>query len=44
LITKNTRDEAYYWSAFHKEKRMKNVLYGMKMGFREKQADLTTSF
>jgi len=34
LITKNTRDEGYYWSAFHKEKRMKTVLYQMKKGFK----------
>ena len=26
LITKNTRDEAYYWSAFRKEKKMKKIL------------------
>lgn len=26
LITKNTRDEAYFWSAYHKEKRMKKTL------------------
>jgi Fanconi anemia group M protein len=30
LITKGTRDEGYYWSAFHKEKKMKNILYSMK--------------
>jgi len=30
LMTKKTRDEAYYWSAFHKEKKMKNILYRMK--------------
>jgi len=30
LITKGTRDEAYYWSAKSKEKRMKSVLYGMQ--------------
>jgi len=30
LITKKTRDEAYYWAAFHKEKRMKGILYDMK--------------
>jgi len=30
LITKGTRDEAYYWSAKSKEKRMKDVLYGMR--------------
>ena len=22
LVTKNTRDEAYYWASFHKEKKM----------------------
>ncbi|MCX6709568.1 MAG: DEAD/DEAH box helicase [Candidatus Woesearchaeota archaeon] len=26
LFTKNTRDEAYRWSAFHKEKRMKRTI------------------
>ncbi|MBT3408468.1 DEAD/DEAH box helicase [Candidatus Woesearchaeota archaeon] len=26
LITKNTRDEAYHWTAFHKEKRMHKLL------------------
>lgn len=26
LITKNTRDEAYYWTAYHKEKKMKKYL------------------
>ncbi len=30
LITKDTRDEAYYWSSFQKEKKMKNILYRMK--------------
>lgn len=30
LITKNTRDEAYYWAAFHKEKKMRSILYDMK--------------
>jgi len=30
LITKNTRDEAYYWSAFHKEKRMHNAIKSIK--------------
>lgn len=32
LITKETRDEAYYWSAFHKEKRMKKILRGLQKG------------
>ncbi len=30
LITQNTRDEAYLWSALHKEKTMKRVLYSLK--------------
>jgi Fanconi anemia group M protein len=30
LITKDTRDEAYYWSAFHKEKKMKKILTDIK--------------
>jgi ERCC4-related helicase len=32
LITKGTRDEAYYWSAHHKERSMKRALYGMRAG------------
>jgi len=30
LITKDTMDEAYYWAAFHKERKMKGILYDMK--------------
>lgn len=30
LITKNTRDEAYYFAALNKEKKMKKILYKMK--------------
>jgi ERCC4-related helicase len=30
LITRRTRDEAYFWSAKNKELRMKKTLYGMK--------------
>jgi ERCC4-related helicase len=30
LITKNTRDEAYHWTAFHKEKRMHSLLHQIK--------------
>jgi len=30
LITKDTRDEAYYWAAFRKERKMKKILYRMK--------------
>ena len=32
LITKRTRDEAYYWTAYRKEKLMRKMLYGMKEG------------
>jgi Fanconi anemia group M protein len=30
LITKGTRDEGYYWSAYYKEKKMRDILYEMK--------------
>nr|MBA4405158.1 hypothetical protein [Nanoarchaeum sp.] len=30
LMTKNTRDEAYHWTAFHKEKRMHSLLSDLK--------------
>ncbi|MBS3172240.1 DEAD/DEAH box helicase [Candidatus Woesearchaeota archaeon] len=30
LMTKNTRDEAYHWTAFHKEKRMHRLLLDLK--------------
>ena len=30
LMAKNTRDEAYHWVAFHKEKRMKELLKSIK--------------
>jgi Fanconi anemia group M protein len=30
LMIKNTRDEAYYWAAFHKEKKMYQALNGLK--------------
>ncbi len=30
LITKNTRDEAYFWSGYQKEKRMKKALYSLR--------------
>ena len=42
LITKNTRDEAYRWSAHHKEKRMYNQLKNIKKQLTpEKKNDLT---
>jgi len=37
LITKGTRDEAYHWSSFNKEKKMKKILYDMKNGKRLKR-------
>lgn len=30
LITKGTRDESYYWAAFHKEKKMYKAIEGLK--------------
>jgi len=30
LLTRGTRDEAYYWAAFHKEKKMKGILLDMR--------------
>ncbi len=36
LITKGTRDEAYYWAAFHKEKKMKGILYDMSKKTKKK--------
>ena len=32
LITKGTRDEAYYWAALHKERKMKGILYDLQKG------------
>lgn len=32
LITKGTRDEAYHWSALHKERKMSKTLKGMRSG------------
>ncbi len=32
LITKKTRDEAFYWSARNKERKMKRIMRGMKGG------------
>ncbi len=37
LITKGTRDESYYWAAFHKEKKMRKMLKEMqKKGIKKK--------
>ena len=38
LLAKNTRDEAYRWSSFHKEKGMKKILYDI-----EKSGDFLNS-
>jgi len=39
LITKDTRDEAYLWVAFNKEKKMKGILYDLqnRMGRKPKE-------
>jgi Fanconi anemia group M protein len=37
LLTKDTRDEAYYWSAFHKEKKMKGILFDMRKRLKKKK-------
>lgn len=36
LITRGTRDEAYYWSAFQKEKKMKRAVQDLQDEFAEK--------
>ncbi len=45
LITKTTRDEAYYWSSFNKEKKMYKVINNIKDNFgiikKEKQETIT---
>ncbi|MCX8194025.1 MAG: DEAD/DEAH box helicase family protein [Candidatus Pacearchaeota archaeon] len=30
LVTKNTRDESHYWAAYHKERKMHNILEDMQ--------------
>jgi ERCC4-related helicase len=37
LITKNTRDEAYYYTSYHKEKRMHKAIDSIKKGFEGKE-------
>jgi len=41
IITKGTRDEGYYWSAYHKERRMKKILYDMKEKTKDNLFDWT---
>lgn len=36
LMTKHTRDEAYYWAAYHKERKMYGVLDGMEEQLKRK--------
>ena len=40
LITKNTRDQAYHYSAYHKEKRMMKSIDEIKKGFEDGQKKL----
>lgn len=44
LITKGTRDEGYYWSAYHKERRMKRIIKDMKDGFKNDYDKKLTDF
>ena len=44
LIAKNTRDEGYRWSSYHKEKRMNKILLKLKKSFsstKKKETKLT---
>jgi len=43
LVTKNTRDEGYKWSAHHKEKRMHKTIQGLQktMTLEKKEVELT---
>ncbi|MBI5149024.1 DEAD/DEAH box helicase [Candidatus Pacearchaeota archaeon] len=43
LITRKTRDEAYHWAAYHKEKKMYSIIKNMnlKLEKKEKQKTLT---
>jgi len=43
LVTKNTRDEAYHWAAFHKEKRMYKILKNLKEKLKLKASQPTLS-
>ncbi|MFH8108862.1 MAG: DEAD/DEAH box helicase [Candidatus Aenigmatarchaeota archaeon] len=38
LLTKDTRDESYYWAAFQKEKKMKGILYDMREKSKKKRS------
>jgi Fanconi anemia group M protein len=40
LVTKNTRDEGFYWSSFHKERKMRKVLDGLKDKYYKPKLDV----
>ena len=40
LMTKKTRDEWFYWSGFHKEKRMRIILEGLKNKYYKPKIEL----
>jgi Fanconi anemia group M protein len=40
LLTKNTIDESYFWTAYRKEKRMKSILRGMQNQNDKKQQNI----
>ncbi|MFH0836659.1 MAG: DEAD/DEAH box helicase [Candidatus Aenigmatarchaeota archaeon] len=42
MMTRGTRDEAFYWSGYHKEQKMKKILHEMK-NQQDKQTSLTQS-
>ncbi|MBD3203224.1 DEAD/DEAH box helicase [Candidatus Woesearchaeota archaeon] len=44
LVAKNTRDEAYRWAAFHKEKRMHRILGKLKKNFEMSKNKKLTDF
>jgi Fanconi anemia group M protein len=40
LVTKKTRDEGFYWSSFHKERRMRKVLKGLKSKYYQPKVEM----
>jgi Fanconi anemia group M protein len=44
LVAKNTRDEAFRWAAFHKEKRMYKILNKLKKNFDLKKTKKITEY
>ena len=40
IITRSTKDEAFYWSSFQKEKKMKDILHKMQKKNKEEQTIL----